>query len=122
MSGIENTVEQVDREAGKAAWNCVADQFNQWDDLSVHEQNLWAGSFARHRMAERERVAQVLRDEIAKLDELYQRDRHVAIANQKVGVGRCLMKVEDPDRAAEISRAMKQILAMAPGEHLGGEG
>src|SRR3546814_5347587 len=39
---------EADIAAAKNAWNAVADEFNQWDNLSVDEQEKWQGRFADH--------------------------------------------------------------------------
>lgn len=49
MADIEWT--DADRDAAKAAWNAVADEFNQWDVISLEEAVSWILSFARHRIA-----------------------------------------------------------------------
>src|SRR3546814_1301593 len=39
---------EADIAAAKNAWNAVADEFNQRDNLSVDEQEKWQGRFADH--------------------------------------------------------------------------
>ncbi|AVA13832.1 hypothetical protein [Sphingopyxis sp. MG] len=69
----------ADRDAAKRAWNAIADEFNQWDALSLEEAVSWIVSFARHRMASTES----LRAENARLTE--ERDALVEAAEYLIG-------------------------------------
>lgn len=44
-------VTQADRDAAQAAWDAIADDVNQWANISVGEQDHWVQAFARHRQS-----------------------------------------------------------------------
>lgn len=64
MGELEWTDE--DRDVAKAAWNAVADEYNQWDVISLEEAVSWMLSFARHRIASTAQAA----DELTALREV----------------------------------------------------
>ncbi len=54
-------VTQADIDMARKSWNAVADEFNQWDNLSLEEQASWQLNYALHREEAEKRIVDWLR-------------------------------------------------------------